>query len=70
MANLWMMFGASVQASFSGTFTRDYYQHLCQKDHFFLNSSIWKRCFSPKLFTIPGLKRVQEVLKKIKFLET
>jgi hypothetical protein len=35
MGNLRMMFGASTHASFSGSFTRDYFQHLCQKDDFF-----------------------------------
>jgi len=32
MGNLRMIFGALTQASFSGTFTGDYFQHLCQKD--------------------------------------
>jgi len=38
---------------------------LCQKDDFFLNSSIWKRFFDLKLFAIPGLKRVQKDMKKL-----
>jgi hypothetical protein len=45
-----MMFGALTQASFSGTFTGDYFQHLCQKDDFLLKQQHLRKVLKSKTF--------------------